>query len=244
MQIVKEAIEYHIPHIPTTVLMSLIAWFVIFVFFVLAVRKSRHGNLIPSGLQNFFEIVFEAIFNLADETIGPEAKKYYPLFLGIFFFIFVSNILGIFPGLISPTGNINVPISLAIIVFIYYNIQGFLKYKIAYLKHFIIPGLPIWMFPVNMLVFFIEIISQFVRPFSLVLRLFCNIFAKETLLGVLSILIITFSALPGILKSIVVMPFFLRPFVILLAVLIGFVQALIFLILSIFYIGGAVKSQH
>ncbi|MBI5573566.1 MAG: F0F1 ATP synthase subunit A [Elusimicrobia bacterium] len=241
MQIVKEAIEYHIPHIPTTILMSLTAWFVIFVFFILAVRKI---SLIPSGLQNFFEMIFEGIFNLADEIIGNEAKKYYPLFLGIFFFIFVSNILGIVPGLISPTGNINVPISLAIIVFIYYNLQGFVKYKIGYLKHFIVPGLPVWMFPVNILIFFIEIISQFVRPFSLSLRLFCNVFAKETLLGVLGVLVITFFSLPGLLKSIVIMPVFLRPFIIILAVLIGLVQALIFLILSIIYVGGAVKSEH
>ena len=100
------------------------------------------------------------------------------------------------------------------------------------------------MLPINILVFFIEIISQFVRPLSLTLRLFCNIFAKETLLGVLGFLIITFVSLPGVLKLIVIMPLVLRPFIILLAVLIGFVQALIFLILSIVYVDGAVKMEH
>ncbi len=241
MQIVKEAIEFHIPHIPTPVLMTIIVWFVIFVLSVLAARKIA---IIPKGMQNFLEMVFEQIFGLADTIIGEDAKKYYPLFLGIFFFIFISNILGVIPGMMSPTSNINIPVSLAIIVFIYYNVQGFFKYKISYLKHFIIPGLPLWMFPVNILIFFIEVISNFVRPFSLSLRLFCNVFAKETLLGVLGGLIITFYLLPGMSKTILIMPLFLRPVIILLALLIGLVQALIFLILSIIYVGGAVKSEH
>ncbi|MDD5686285.1 MAG: F0F1 ATP synthase subunit A [Elusimicrobia bacterium] len=241
MQIVKEAIEFNIPHLPTIVLMSLIVWFVVFILSILGTIKV---SVVPNRMQNFLEMVFEQIFNLADTIIGDEAKRYYPLFLGIFFFIFISNILGIVPGMISPTSNINIPISLAIIVFVYYNIQGFIKHKISYLKHFIVPGLPKWMFPINILIFSIEVISQFVRPFSLSLRLFCNVFAKETLLGVLGFLIITFYSLPGMLKAILVMPLFLRPIIILLALVVGLVQALIFLILSIIYVGGAVKSEH
>jgi len=241
MQVLKEAIEYNIPHISTTVLMILVVWFIILILFLAVSRKI---SVIPSKLQGFFEIIFEFIINLADEIIGSDAVKYYPLFLGIFFFILVANLIGIIPGLVSPTSNINIPLSLAVIVFIYYNVQGFLKYKLSYFRHFIIPGLPFWMLPINILVFFIEIISQFVRPFSLTLRLFCNIFAKETLLGVLGLLIITFFSLSGVLKLIVIMPLILRPFIILLAVLIGLVQAFIFLILSIVYVAGAVKMEH
>lgn len=241
MQIVKEAIEYHMPYIPTTILMALIVWGVILVLSVLATKKI---SIVPKGVQNFFEIVFEQIFNLADTIIGGEAKKFYPLFLGIFLFIFVSNILGVVPGMISPTANLNIPIALALIVFIYYNIQGAVKHKFAYIKKFIVPGLPLWMMPVNILIFFIELISQFVRPFSLSLRLFCNVFAKETLLGVLGGLIITFFLLPGVSKTILIMPLFLRPLIILLAILVGFIQSLIFLILSMIYIAGAVKSEH
>ena len=241
MQIVKEAIEFHVPHIPTITLMSLIVWGVIFVLSVIASRKL---SIVPKGPQNFAEILFEYIFNLADNIIGKEAKNYYPLFLGVFIFILISNIMGIMPGMLSPTSNVNIPISLAAIVFIYYNMQGFIKHKLAYLKKFIIPGLPLWMFPVNILIFFIEVISNFVRPFSLTLRLFCNVFAKETLLGVLGVLTLTFFMLPGMSKAISIMPLFLRPIIILLAILVGFVQALIFLILSIIYVAGAVKSEH
>lgn len=241
MQIVKEAIEYNIPYISTPILMILIAWGIILILSVLAVRKI---SIIPSGLQNFMEMVFEQIFNLADTIIGPEAKRHYPLFLGIFIYIFISNILGVIPGMISPTSNLNIPIVLAVIVFIYYNIQGIVKHKLGYIKKFTVPGLPLWMMPVNILIFFIELISQFVRPFSLSLRLFCNVFAKEALLGVLGVLVITFFLLPGISKAILIMPLFLRPVIILLAILIGLVQALIFLILSMIYVAGAVKSAH
>ncbi|HAM38106.1 MAG: ATP synthase F0 subunit A [Elusimicrobia bacterium RIFOXYC2_FULL_34_12] len=241
MQIVKEAIEFHIPYVHAITLMSFISWILISAFSLIATHKM---SVIPKNIQNLLEIIFEQIFNLADTIIGKDAKKYYPLFLGIFFFIFISNIMGVIPGMLSPTSNLNIPIALSITVFIYYNLQGIYKHKMNYLKKFIIPTLPLWMFPVNILIFFIEIISQFVRPFSLSLRLFCNIFAKETLLGVMCSLILTFLILPGVSKTILIMPLFLRPVIILLALLIGLVQALIFLILSITYIAGAVKSEH
>ncbi|MBN1384619.1 MAG: F0F1 ATP synthase subunit A [Elusimicrobia bacterium] len=241
MQIVKEAVELHIPYLPTVILMSLLVWGILFILSIIAVRKI---SIIPKGIQNFLEMTFEWILNFADNVIGPEAGKYYPLFLGIFLFIFTANILGVIPGLNSPTANPNIPLSLALAVFFYYHIQGFIKHKLGYIKNFIIPGLPLWMMPVNILIFFIEFISHLVRPFSLSLRLFCNIFAKETLLGCLAFLAVSIYALPGIGKFISLMPVFLRPMIILLAILIGFVQALIFLLLSIIYVGGAVKSEH
>jgi F-type H+-transporting ATPase subunit a len=240
MYIVKEAVEYHIPHIPPIILMCLVVWVVLFLLSLLATRKIE---IVPNGIQNFFEMAFERIFNLADRVIGEGAERYYPLFLGIFLFILISNILGVIPGMVSPTSNPNIPLSLALVVFFYYHLMGILKHKFGYIKNFIIPGLSVWMMPVNILIFFIELISHFVRPFSLSLRLFCNVFAKETLLGVLGFIVVSFIALPGLGKFIALMPIFLRPVVILLAILIGFIQALIFLILTIIYVGGAVKSE-
>jgi len=241
MSIVKEAVEYNIPHLPVVVLMSAVAWAAVF---ALSIAASRKVSLYPSGAQNVVEMIFEKIFALADSAIGEEAYRYYPLFLGLAFFIFVSNILGAIPGLISPTSNPNVCIGLAVTVFVYYNFQGIRKYGFGYLKHFYIPGLPLWLIPVNVLVFFIELISNFVRPFSLAIRLFCNIFSKEALLSFLAFLVASFVSSGGIEKYIAVMPFLLRPAVVLLAFLLGLVQTLIFLILSIVYIAGAVKSEH
>lgn len=241
MSIVKEAVEYNIPYIPVAALMSLLVWGIIFAVSLLAARKI---SVYPKGAQNIAEMIFESIFSLADTAIGEEAYKYYPLFLGLSFFIFVSNILGTVPGFISPTSNPNICIGLAVTVFLYYNFQGILKYKFKYIKHFYIPGLPLWMAPVNVLVFFIEVISHFVRPFSLAIRLFCNIFSKEALLSFLAFLVASFIASGGIERYIAVMPFLLRPAVILLAFLLGLVQTLIFLILSIVYIAGAVKAEH
>jgi F-type H+-transporting ATPase subunit a len=241
MQVAKEAIEYNIPHLPPVILMTFVAWAIVAAFSLIAARKA---SAVPKGLQNFAEFLFEWVFQLADRIVGPEAPRFYPLFFGIFFFVFTANVIGVIPGLISPTSNPNVPIALALTVFVYYNAQGFIRHGFGYFKHFIIPGLPLWMLPVNVLIFFIEIISQFVRPFSLSIRLFCNIFSKEALLGVLAYLTVVFFAFHGMEKAITIMPFLLRPVVILLAFLLSMVQMLIFLILSMVYIAGVVKSEH
>ncbi|MBN2145301.1 MAG: F0F1 ATP synthase subunit A [Candidatus Aureabacteria bacterium] len=241
MQTVKEAVEIHIPGVPPSLLMSWIVWGILL---TLSLAASRKISMVPNRLQNLVEFGFQQVFQLAEDVIGHEAKRFYPLFLGLFFYIFFANLLGLFPGLSSPTANINTPAALAVFVFIYYQTLGFKKHGIAYLKHFIVPGLPWWLTPVNILIFIIEVISHFVRPLSLSIRLFGNLFAKETLLGVLSSLLITFLGLHGGIKLLTLMPLVLRPVIILLGVLIGLVQALIFLILTMIYIGSAVKSEH
>jgi F-type H+-transporting ATPase subunit a len=241
MQAVKEAVEIHVPGIPTPLLMSWLVWGILITLSLLAVRKR---SLVPSGLQNFFEAMFQQLFQLAEDIVGHEAKKFYPLFLGLFFYIFFANLLGLFPGLSSPTANLNTPAALAVFVFLFYQTMGFKKHGIGYLKHFIVPGLPWWLMPVNGLIFIIEVISHFVRPVSLTIRLFGNLFAKETLLGVLASLLISFLSLQGGIKLLTLMPLFLRPVIMLLGVLIGLVQAMIFLILTMIYLGSAIKSEH
>ncbi len=242
MSLVPESIEYHIRYIPTTLLMSFLSWLVIGIpslFIAWAVKRT------PAGLQNFFEICFESVFSLADESIGEEARHYYPLFIGIFLYIVVGNLIGLIPGLISPTSDFNTTVGLALVVFVYYNLQGFRKHGIGYLKHFMGPELPWFMFPVRILMFIIEIIGNLARPFSLALRLFCNIFSKEMLLGLLALLTAQFflGATP-IEKMLTVAPLLLRPFIILLGLMLGLIQALIFLILSIAYVAGAVQSEE
>lgn len=200
--------------------------------------------MVPAGMQNFFELCFEGVFGLADESIGEDAPRYYPLFIGIFLYILTSNLLGLIPGLISPTSDFNTTVALALIVFVYYNLQGFRKHGIGYLKHFMGPELPWFMFPVRGLMFIIEVIGNFARPFSLALRLFCNIFSKEMLLGLLALIITQFFfGKTPIEKALTIAPLLLRPFIILLGLMLGLIQALIFLILSIAYVAGAVHSE-
>ncbi|MBU0952605.1 MAG: F0F1 ATP synthase subunit A [Elusimicrobia bacterium] len=242
MSIVPESIEYHIAHVPTSILMSLLVWAILLVLSLVVLKSFKY---IPGKIQAALEACFEYIFKLADESIGPEAFRYYPLFLGIFLYVLVSNIIGLIPGLISPTSDPYVTVTLALVVFIYYNFQGFLKKGWGYLGHFFGPKLPWYMFPINILMFIIEMISNFARPFSLAMRLFCNIFSKEILLGVLALLVLKFFFGNGpIEKALTVGPLVLRPLILLLGLMIGIIQALIFLVLTISYVAGAVKSEE
>jgi F-type H+-transporting ATPase subunit a len=242
MSLVPEAIEYHIPHVATPLLMSWLAWFFIAAF---SIAASRNRRMVPKGVQNVCELCFEMIFQLADDSIGKRAGEFYPLFIGVFIYIMISNMMGLIPGLISPTSDLNITVSLALIVFFYYNFQGFRKKGWHYLEHFFGPKLPWYMFPVSLLMFVIEIIGNFARPFSLALRLFCNIFSKEILLGLLAVILVKFIMGPTIIeKGLAVAPLLLRPFIILLGLMIGLIQALIFLVLSIAYVAGAVQTEE
>jgi len=242
MTIIPESIEYHISRIPAVLLMSWLAW--VFLFAVSVVIKKTY-RFIPNKAQSIAEICLESVYKLADELIGEGAHRYYPLFLGVFLFVLTGNIMGLVPGLISPTADITVTVSLSIAVFVYYNIQGFREHGPRYLLHFFGPSLPWYLFPVRLLMFIIEVISHFARPFSMSLRLFCNIFSKEILLGLLAMLLLSFFAGHGVVeKGLSIAPLLLRPVIILLGLLIGFIQALIFLVLSITYVAGAVQQEE
>jgi F-type H+-transporting ATPase subunit a len=205
----------------------------------------RTFKLVPGRLQNGVEIGLEYVFNLADAVIGPTAYRYYPLFLGLFLFILVSNLLGLIPGLVSPASDLTLTAALAFVVFVYYNFQGFRVHGIGYLRHFTGPDLPLYLLPVRILIAVIELIGTFARPFSMALRLFCNIFSKEMLLGLLAFLLLNFLLGEGALsKGLAVAPLVLRPLILLLGLLVGFIQALVFLILAISYVGGAVVSEE
>ncbi|HBU70050.1 MAG TPA: ATP synthase F0 subunit A [Elusimicrobia bacterium] len=242
MSIVPEAVEYHILNIPSPVLMMLLTWGIII---SVSLYMRLKMSMIPRGISGFFELIFSFIFNSADSAIGPEAPRYYPLFLGVFVFVLVGNFIGLVPGFSSPTANINITLGLAIISFTYYQYQGVKKHGAKYLLHFFGPRLPWYLTPINVLMFFVEIISHFARVISLSLRLFCNIFAKEVLLGILASLFLAFFLGPTLIeKGLSVAVFFLRPLIILLGVLVSFVQAFIFAALSIIYVAGAVKEGH
>jgi len=240
--IVPESIEYHIGSIPPALLMSWAVWVLIGIPSLII---SRTIKLIPGKLQCAGEGLLGMIFNMADEFIGEDAPRYYPLFVGIFLFILTANLIGLIPGFMSPTANLNVTLSLALAVFVYYNAMGFRAHGVKYLAHFFGPPLPWYLFPVRILMFIIEVISHCARPFSLALRLFCNIFSKEILLGLLALLEVNFFMSSNMIeKGLTLAPLILRPFIILLGVLISFIQALIFLVLSIAYVAGAVKSEE
>jgi F-type H+-transporting ATPase subunit a len=230
-----EAIHYHLK-VPTPALMS---WVTVLILLVLSFLATRRLRLVPAGMQAVLEIAFRFVFDLVDSTIGPEGRRLYPLFLGFFLFTLVGNLLGLVPGLSSPTANLSTTAALALVVFGSTHFLGIRRHGFfGYLKH-MTAGVPWWLKP---LMFLIELISELARPLSLAFRLFGNLMAKEILLGILAFLVFYLYTAGGVVDTaMTIVPLLLRPLIILLGVLVGFLQAFIFTMLSIVYIGGAVE---
>jgi F-type H+-transporting ATPase subunit a len=233
-----EVVRYHVG-IPTALLMS---WIAILIVLIVSFFATRRLALVPRTLQSVLEMGLTFVFDLADSAIGPEAKRYYPLFVGLFLYIFIGNLLGVVPGFTCPTSNINITAALALVVFFSTHYFGIRKQgPIGYIKH-MMGEAPVWLKPFMLL---IELIGQLARPLSLAFRLFGNMMAKEVLLSILAMLVVLFLPSKGaIQKMLTVAPFLILPFIYLLGMLISFIQAFIFTILAIFYIGGAVEVQH
>lgn len=186
--------------------------------------RSRLSVDNPGPLQQGFELVYEGLGGFMRDIVGPLGPSFFPLIGTLFFFILCSNYVGLIPGFMSPTSNINVTAGLSIIVFLYYNAQGFRQHGfLKYMAHFAGPSLAI-----APLLFVIEIISHMARPFSLSVRLFGNIFAEELII----------STLNGLFPFVISLP------VMALALFAGTLQAFIFVVLTMVYLGGAVEHAH
>ena len=186
--------------------------------------RSRLSVDNPGKAQHLVEVIFEAIQGLMKEVIGSNYKRFTPLIVTLAVYILIGNLLGMIPGFISPTSNLNITASMGISVFIYYNYQGFRKQGfMGYLKHFC--GPVIWLAP---LLFVIEVISHMARPFSLSVRLFGNIFAEELIIGSLNKLFPFLASIP----------------VMMLSLFASTIQAFIFILLTMVYISGAVEDAH
>ena len=188
----------------------------------LATRKLK---IVPTGFQNIAEIYMDSIFNLSKGVIGEEyANKYLPLVATIGMFVFFSNVIGIIPGFESPTGNINITLSLAIMVFAYYNYEGIKKNGIIkYFKHF---SGPVWW--LSPLMFPIEIVSHISRIISLSFRLFGNIKGDDLFLMVLLMLAPWLVPLPAYM----------------LLAFMAFLQTFIFIMLTLVYLSGAILMDE
>jgi F-type H+-transporting ATPase subunit a len=178
----------------------------------------------PGEIQQVLEVVVEFLNQQLEENIGHGGKKFLPMIGTIGFFVLLMNLAGQVPILASPTGNINVTLGCALSVFLYYNYLGFTKMGFwRYLMHF--AGPVWWLAP---LMFPIEIISHLARPFSMTVRLFANIFGEHLIVGVF------FSLIPLLLP----LP------IMVLGLVTSFIQAFIFVILTMVYVGGAVAEEH
>ena len=217
----------------------------VFALFWAAARAASSGRLIPTRVQSVVEMGIDFVRNdIILQTMGPAGLPWTPFLVTIFFYVFMTNIFEVIPGIQFPVNaRMALPAFLALMVWVIFNVVGIKSQGLGgYFKSMLFPpGVPKFLLPLVALIEFISTI--FVRPFSLAVRLFANMLAGHLLLvtfAVLSAALWTASPLAIILPLPFLMLVLLTGFEILVAVL----QAFIFTILAAVYIGGAMHPEH
>ncbi len=247
-----EAIEhppiFHLPGIPDHVTYT---WLVMIILAGVAFMATRRLELVPRGAQNAMEVVLEQIQGMIDDVMGPQGRPYLPFIATLGLFILTANLMSLVPGLAGPTTNLNTTAACALVVFFAYHAIGLrTQGVVTYIKHFMGPVW--WLAPLMMP---IELISHLARPLSLTLRLFGNMVGGHILLAVIFFLmglngLIGWAlhgglagALVGGLSGVIAIVFtvgFLYP----LKILVSFLQAFIFVMLTMLYIAGAIEHAE
>jgi F-type H+-transporting ATPase subunit a len=194
--------------------------FIVVLFAYLRARLSVEN---PGKTQHTFELAYEFFHASAEEIVGHDGPKYLPFFGTLFIFILFLNLIGLIPFFEAPTMYPMVPLGLAVVTFFFYHFTGLRTHGLGYIKQFL--G-PFWWLAWAMLP--IEIISHFARPLSLTVRLFANMFAGEQVY-------LTFLTLTKILIPVLFIG---------LHFFVSFLQAYIFMLLAMVYVGGAVSQEH
>ena len=194
---------------------------------LIRVLQKPDGGLVPEeklSFLNFFEIIAENLYKLTQSVIGEkDAARFFPVIGFLFVFIFTSNLIGLVPGFLPPTDNLNTTLALGAFVFVYYNYLGLKENGVSYLKHFLGPVL--WLSP---LLLIIELASHIFRPISLALRLRGNIMGDHVVLTIFSSLV----------------PYLLPVIFYGLGVFVAFVQAFVFCLLTMVYVSLATSHEH
>ena len=197
---------------------------------VFLVFGMRRGALVPGRWQLLAEMGYEFVANMIRENVGQEGRRYFPFIFTLFVFILLGNMLGLIPYGFTFTSHIIVTFAMAFVVFIGVTVLGLARHGLHFFSFFVPPGVPIAMWP---LLIPIEVISYLSRPISLSVRLFANMLAGHTLLKVIG----GFVAALGIFG---IAPLALLVALIGLELVIAFLQAYVFAILTCLYINDAI----
>ena len=198
-------------------------WFVMAMLALFSFLATRRMNILPGRFQNVMEVIIGGFDSLLTDTMGHEGRKFFPLIATLGLYILTSNLLGLLPGFESPTANLNTTVSMAVVVFVTTHIVGVKVHGIKYFKQFMGPVW--WLTPLMMP---IEIISHLSRPLSLSVRLFGNIMGEDIVLAVVLLLVPLLVPLP----------------VFVLMIFTSCIQTLVFMLLAMMYIAGAMEEAH
>ena len=218
--------------------MFMLAAVLLTVLFFFAAMRSR--SLVPTRLQSMAEIAVEFVRNMLRETMGKEGMQFFPFIFSLFIFIFVANMLGMIPGAFSVTSHIVITAALAALVFLTVLIVGFAKNGLGFLKLFVPAGVPIFVLP---LVTLIEIISFLSRPVSHSVRLFANMLAGHITLKVVGGFVVMLLG-AGVYSALAPLPLVMTIAITALEVLVAFLQAYVFAMLTCIYLSAALHPEH
>ena len=196
---------------------------------------TREKKLIPSKIQLLTEIFYNFIAKMISDTAGTKAKPYFPFIFSLFMFVLVCNMIGMLPYSFTVTSHIIVTLILALFIFVAVTVIGFMKHGLGYLKLFVPSGVPTILLP---LITVIEIISYLSRPVSLSVRLFANMMAGHTMMKVFGGFVISLGLLGGWL------PLSFSVALTGLEILVAFLQAYVFAILTCIYLNDALNLHH
>ncbi|WND01994.1 F0F1 ATP synthase subunit A [Temperatibacter marinus] len=201
----------------------------------------RKQSMVPGRWQSMVEMAYEFIANMVRENVGKEGKQYFPFIFTLFLFILGCNLAGMIPGSFTSTSHIIVTFALAGVVFVGVTLIGFAKHGLGFLKLFAPSGVPA---PLYVLIVPIEVMSYFTRPISLSVRLFANMLAGHIMMKVFAGFVISLGALGvgGVIGAIG--PFAFNIFLTGLEILVAFLQAYVFAILSCIYLHDAMHPAH
>ena len=197
--------------------------------------------LVPSRLQSVAEISYEFVANTIRSNAGKEGMKFFPLVFTIFMFVTVSNMVGAIPYNFTVASHLIVTAALAVMVFLTVLIYGFYKNGLKFFKLFVPSGIPIYILP---LVVFIEVFSFFLRPISHSVRLFANMLAGHIAMAVFASFIPMLAALGFLGYFGAVLPLGMVIALTALEILVAFLQAYVFTILTVIYINDAIHPGH
>lgn len=201
----------------------------------------RRRAMVPGRMQAMSEMLYEFIAGMIRENIGSEGRQYFPLIFSVFLFVFLGNALGLLPYAFTYTSHLIVTAALALIVFLCVCVLGIARHGTHFFSLFCPPGLPIFM---AVLIVPIEILSFLIRPVTLSVRLFANMMAGHILLKVIASFAVAFLSFGAVGTAFGIFPTLFNSVLIGFELLIAFLQAYVFAILSCIYLKDTVELDH
>src|SRR6202158_358077 len=208
---------------------------------LLMIGGMRERQLVPGRIQSLAELIYEFVASMVRGNVGPEGMRFFPLVFSLFTFIMVSNVIGIIPYAFTVSSHLIVTAALALLVFFIVLFYGLYKNGLKFFKLFVPSGVPIYILP---LVVFIEVISFFLKPVSHSVRLFANMLAGHIALQVFASFIAMLGALGIVGVFGPVLPLGLTIALTALELLVAFLQAYVFTILTCIYLNDAIHPGH